>query len=368
MQQLIKRQNMKIFTNILLLWSFICTQEAHGQKFVNEFLNIGVGARNQALFGSVVANVKDGTAAYWNVAGLTGIESNLQLNAMHSRWFGGVANYDYFSIAKKLNASNNSVAALSVIRLGVDNIPNTLNLIGPDGSIDFSRVTSFSTSDLAGVASYAQKIGDDLSVGGSIKVIRRKIGDFGGAWGVGADLGLRYEMSDNLNFGVSARDITTTVNSWTFNLSDDVKQVFTATGNDIPVSSTEIALPRIVVGGAYKIESGDFKILSELDLNISTDGTEAALLSSNRFNVDPSFGAEVGYSDRVFVRIGLGNIQSVINPANTAANKFEIQPNIGLGLNLGRIKIDYALANVGSVSGVQLSHIFSASLDFVPRN
>lgn len=124
----------------------------------------------------------------------------------------------------------------------------------------------------------------------------------------------------------------------------------------------------MVLGGAYKIEKGDFKIISELDLNISTDGTEAAIISGNNFNLDPSFGTEVGYADKVFVRFGLGNIQSVINPANTAENKFEIQPNIGLGLNLGRVKIDYALANVGSVSGVQLSHIFSASLDFVPRN
>ena len=39
------------------------------------------------------------------------------------------------------------------------------------------------------------------------------------------------------------------------------------------------------------------------------------------------------------------------------------QLNVGLGLLLGRLKLDYALANVGNVSGAQASHIFSVSLD-----
>jgi hypothetical protein len=339
----------------------------NAQKFVNEFLNIGVGARNQGMFGSVVANVGDATAAYWNVAGLTDIESNLQLNAMHSRWFGGIANYDYFSIAKKLNSSTKSVAALSIIRLGVDNIPNTLNLIGPDGSLDFSRVSSFSTSDLAALLSYARVMkNENLSVGGNIKIIRRTIGRFGGAWGVGADLGARYKTG-NFLFGVSARDITTTVNAWTFNLMDDEKESFIRTNNEIPVNSTEVTLPRLIIGSAYKLTKGNFSYLGELDLNFSTDGTKASIVSGDKFNIDPSLGVEVGYASKVFVRAGVGNFQSVTNPTNTTQRSLEIQPNIGLGLKLGRLKIDYALANQGSVSGSLISHIFSLGLDFVPR-
>jgi hypothetical protein len=355
---------------LVFILGFLTFSSLQAQKFVNEFLNIGVGARNQGMFGAVTSHVNDGTAAYWNVAGLASIQDNLQLNAMHSKWFGGVANYDYFSVAKRLNMSKNAVGAVSIIRLGVDNIPNTLNLVGPDGSIDFSRVTSFAASDLAGIVSYAQKLGrsDRLSVGANIKIIRRSIGEFGDAWGVGADVGAQYKLSDNISLGVMAKDITTTVNSWTFNLKDEDKQVFTSTGNTIPLSSTEITLPRLILGGGYKLDRGKFIFLGEVNLNISTDGTEAAVLSGNNINVDPTFGVEVGYDNRVFVRGGLGNIQSVINPANTAQKKFEIQPNIGLGLNLGRIKIDYALANLGSVSGVQISHIFSASLGFVPRS
>jgi len=79
-------------------------------------------------------------------------------------------------------------------------------------------------------------------------------------------------------------------------------------------------------------------------------------------------GIEVGYASRVFLRAGLGNMQTVINQTNTAKRVFEIQPNVGLGLKLGRLKVDYALANIGSVSGVLVSHIFSLGLDFAPKN
>lgn len=342
---------------------------AIGQKFVNEFLNIGVGARAHGMFGSVVANVEDGTSAYWNTAGLTEIESPLQLNAMHAKWFGGIANYDYVSVAKKLNSKHKSVAAFSFIRLGIDNIPNTLNLIGPDGTVDYSRVTNFSASDYAGIISYARTVGKDerLSVGGNVKVIHRSIGTFGKAWGFGADLGVKWK-GENFSFGASARDITTTFNAWSFNLKEEEKQTFAATGNEIPVSSTEITLPRLIVGGAYHFTRGSMSYLGELDLNISRDGTRAGTLSGKNFAVNPSLGFEVGYAQKVFVRAGLGNMQSVVNSVNTAETNFEIQPNVGLGLKLGRLKVDYALANIGSVSGVLVSHIFSLGLDFVPKS
>jgi hypothetical protein len=75
---------------------------------------------------------------------------------MHAKWFGGIANYDYFAITKKLGTRSPSVAGFSFIRMGVDNIPNTLNLIGPDGTVDYDRVTEFSASDFAGIFSYAR--------------------------------------------------------------------------------------------------------------------------------------------------------------------------------------------------------------------
>lgn len=355
----------KINLVIILLLSALTTTVT-AQKFVNEFLNIGVGARAHGMSGSVVASTNDGTSGYWNTAGLTGLEGNLQINAMHANWFGGIANYDYASVAKKLSGENNQVVAFSFIRLGVDNIPNTLNLIGPDGTIDYNRVTNFSAADYAGIFSYARTLSslERLSVGGNVKIVHRSIGSFGKAWGFGADVGAKYRMNDHLTFGATVRDITTTFNAWSFNLTEDERDVFNATDNEIPVSSTELTLPRLIVGGAYSFSKYNFSYLGELDLIVSSYGTKSGVLSSNHLSLEPSIGFEVGYDDKVFVRAGAGNLQSVINPVNTAKKKFELQPNVGLGLKLGRIKVDYALANIGSVSGVLVSHIFSLTMDF----
>ena len=371
-QNMIKVNNMSIsnpmknllFVIILMSFSLIGQSQT---KFVNEFLNIGVGAEAHGKFGSVVATVDDVTAGYWNPAGLTQIEVPLQISAMHANWFGGVANYDYVSIAKKFKGDKSAVGGLTIIRMGVDNIPNTLNLIGPDGTVNYDKIVTFSASDYAVMFSYARNMNTkgNFSVGGNVKIINRSIGSFATAWGFGADVGAQWR-GDLFSFGASIRDVTTTFNAWSFNLTDDEKQVFQQTDNDIPVSSTEISLPRLIAGAAFHKKMSSFSYMVEADLNISSNGTKAGVFSGKSFSVDPTIGFEVGYSDRVFVRGGVGNIQSVINPsiADNVERSLEFQPNIGMGLKLGRLKVDYALTNIGSVSGVLVSHIFSLTLNF----
>ncbi|HMQ06238.1 MAG TPA: hypothetical protein PKC30_03000 [Saprospiraceae bacterium] len=338
-------------------------------KFVNEFLNIGVGARAHGMFGSVVATVSNGTAGYWNPAGLANLANPLQINAMHANWFGGVANYDFISISTRLNDSAKSAGSFTLIRMGVDNIPNTLNLIGPDGSLDYNRVFEFSAADYAGIFSYGRNLSSNekIRVGGSAKIIHRSIGSFGSAWGFGIDLGMQMDLG-KFKLGIAGRDITTTFNAWSFNLTEEERQVFINTGNDIPVSTTEIALPRIIAGIAWTGGKESLSYTVESNLNISTNGTRAGVFSTRRLSIDPTIGGEVGIHNLVFVRVGFGNIQRIINDVNADATVLEIQPNMGMGLLLGRLKVDYALTNIGNLSGVLISHIFSVSIDFNKRD
>ena len=342
---------------------------AQDRKFVNEFLNIGVGARSHGMFGAMVANVSDATAGYWNPAGLSDLDAPFQVTAMHAEWFAGIANYDYIAIAKQLNPEIKSAGGISLIRMGIDNIPYTLNLIGPDGSVNYDNVYSFSSADYALLINYSRSVmHPDLTFGGGAKIIYRAIGQFANAWGIGMDAGLKDKKS-KYTLGLAARDITTTFNAWTFNYTEEEKAVFVSTGNDIPVSSTEIALPRVTLGAAMHSASSSeatYKYLVELDLNISTDGLASSVLSADRFILAPSLGAEISYKNLVFLRSGIGNIQRIINEVNGESYVYNLQPNFGLGLNLGRIKLDYALTNIGSLasSGSLYSHIFSLSLDF----
>lgn len=342
-----------------------------GQKFVNEFLNIGAGARAHGMSGAVIASGADGTAGVWNPAGLTDVDKPLQVNAMHAEWFAGIANYDYGSLVKRFDEKNKAYGALSIVRFGVDNIPNTLNLIGPDGSVNYDDVTSFSAVDYAVFLSYGRAVfNENLRLGGSVKIINRGVGQFANAWGFGADLGLKYKTY-RMTYAVMAQDITTTYNTWSFNYTEEEKAIFAATGNEIVSSSTEVALPKLVLGAAFNSNPDAisyFTYVIEANLRISSDSRFAGI-GGETLSLDPALGAELGYKGLVFVRAGLGDVERALNQVNGSRN-LSMKPNIGLGLNLGRFGVDYALTNIGALgqeNGALYSHIFSLRLDFEPR-
>ena len=72
---------------------------AQFRKYSNEFLNIGAGARGLAMGSAQVASVRDGTAGYWNPAGLTGVKDHPNANLMHAEYFAVIGKYDYASLA-----------------------------------------------------------------------------------------------------------------------------------------------------------------------------------------------------------------------------------------------------------------------------
>lgn len=360
--------------SLLLVFFTFCYQVQDSlaqRKYSNEFLAIGVNARAQGMSNAFTAITDDVYSTYWNPAGLTQLNAPLQLGVMHAEWFAGIASYDYIGIAKPLNTEKRSVFGLSVIRLGVDNIPYTLNLIEPDGTVNYDNVSEFSTADYAISLSYAQnvKLGKQtIAIGGNAKVIRRVIGSIGNSWGFGLDLGALYQTG-KWRFGLMARDITTTFNAWSFTLSQREKEVFTITGNEIPENSIEITNPKFILGGARGFTFGkesDFDLLASLDLEFTTDGQRNVLVSSSTFNMDPRFGLEMGYKDFLYLRGGVGNIQEASDDVNGDLKWF-FQPNFGVGLRIGRFALDYALTDIGDVAQTQYSHIFSLTLDFKKR-
>src|SRR5262249_6452906 len=139
----------------LLLAGFAASQ-AQVAKYSNEFLAVGVGARALAMGNANIVSANDVTCGYFNPAGLLNIKNKFQLGLMHAEYFAGIAKYDYGALATRIDS--NSVASISLIRFGVDNIPNTLQLVDANGFVDYSKISSFSVTDFAALLSYARKL------------------------------------------------------------------------------------------------------------------------------------------------------------------------------------------------------------------
>lgn len=345
---------------ILLGCSLSSTLLVAQAKYSNEFLKIGVGARALGMSNAFVSTADDVTAGYWNPAGLVNMSSDFQISAMHSEYFAGIAAYDYVAFATKIDSV--STIGFSFIRFGVDDIPNTTQLIDADGNIDFNRVSLFSSADYAGLISYSRKSGiEGLSYGGNIKIIHRVIGDFATAWGFGFDLSTQYRK-DKWTFGAIARDVTSTFNAWNTTLDEATVQALTITGNEVPGSSVEVTLPELVLGvNRAFIFSDKIGMRAELDLKSTFDGRRNVLLKSDPISIDPSFGLEATYDNLIFLRGGIGNFQVTTNIDGNRSTTF--QPNFGIGVKLPYVSIDYALTDIGDQSVALYSNVFSVRVD-----
>jgi hypothetical protein len=341
---------------------------AQFRKYSNEFLNIGAGARGLAMGGAQAASTKDGTAGYWNPAGLTGVQDDPEINLMHASYFSNIAKYDYGSVAIPVN-DNNRTLGLSVLRFAVDDIPNTLFLVEPDGSINYNNIQTFSSADYAFLFSFAQKIKDEetskISFGANAKVIYRKVGKFASAWGFGLDLGFRME-NENWSIGAVAKDVTTTFNAWSFNFTEKEKEVLYLTKNEIPVKSTELTAPRLILGGAYNFRLGEaVNLLTEANLDFTFDGKRNTVISGDPISIDPHIGVEAAIKDVFFVRAGIYNFQRALADKDTLNQKkvWIYQPGLGAGFKIKNVSIDYAFSNLANQSNPLYSHIFSLKLN-----
>lgn len=343
-----------------------CTFFSFGQgsvapKYSNEFLAIGIGADALGLSNAVVAQTSGVNSGYWNPAGLVRTNKWLDIGLMHSEYFAGIAKYDYLGLAHQIDEK--SAVGLSVIRFAVDDIPNTTQLIDNEGRIDYDKITTFTAADYAFLFSYARKTKvPGLSLGGNFKVIYRKVGDFAKSWGFGLDAGATYEKSERLKFGAVLRDVTSTFNAWIFTLDDQTKEVFTLTGNEIPRNGLELTLPRLILGTYYKQPLGKkgIYVSGELDLDMTTDGKRNTILKTNVVSFDPHIGIAFGFKELVTLRGGISNMQYIKNFDDS--KKLTIQPNIGIGLHIKAVYLDYAFTDIGDASTALYSHVISLRL------
>jgi hypothetical protein len=331
------------------------------RKYSNEFMNIGVDAAALGMSNAVVAHTADVNSGYWNPAGLVHLEDN-EIALMHSSYFANIANYNYIAFAKPLD--DRSSIAISFIRFGVDDILDTTQLIDEQGNVNYDRINLFSAADYGLTFSYARKLPiDGLNYGVNAKVIRRVIGDFASSWGFGLDFGIQFETGNKWQFGLMARDITTTFNAWSINEEKfaQIQDAVEGQNQEVP-EGTEITIPKLQLGISKLFTFNyDYTLRTELDLNVRFEQNND-IISSSFASINPALGFEFGYTDLVFLRAGMGNFQNELQIDNSEQLSF--QPSFGVGFKYRGIQLDYAFTDIGDQSVALYSNVFSLKLDF----
>jgi hypothetical protein len=344
-----------------LLTYHLMHAQTNTPKYSNEFLAIGVDARALGMAGAYTSVSADISSSYWNPSALNNIPNQFDLGLMHAQYFAGIANYDYAGFATRMDSV--STLAISAIRFGIDDIPDTRFLYDANGALNYDNIRFFSAADYGFFFSYARKLNllGGIDVGGSAKIIYRSAGNFATAWGYGIDLAATKRLG-TLTMALMLRDITGTYNTWYHN-TELVADIYTQTGNDIPENTLEITLPRAIAGISYLLSIGDrFSVLTSLDLETTFDGQRNTIIKGDPVSIDPRLGIEIGYLGKAYLRGGIGQIQEIQNFDRSYSYIF--QPNFGVGINIKSIRVDYALTDIGDQTVSPYSHVVSLKYGF----
>ncbi|MGQ9560357.1 MAG: PorV/PorQ family protein [Candidatus Oleimicrobiaceae bacterium] len=289
-------------------------------KYAGEFMSVGVGARALSMGGAYVAVARDVTAGYWNPAGLAGL-SYPQLAAMHAERFAGIVNYDYVGAAAPLGRTLG--VALTVTRTAVDDIPIATRLRNPELSLgevytengvpvrNTPLIEKYVTdAEWTWVLSLGRARSDRLWYGASAKLVHKSVGDFD-AWGLGFDVGARWNAVGRLLVAGTLQDVTTTVLVWD------------STG------TRELLLPTLRLGAAHLLSVPWLRgeLVSAVDLDVRVEGRKiAAQLHYGSASMDLHMGLEYLFQRVVALRLGydVGHL------------------TFGVGVRLPQLDVDYA--------------------------
>ena len=337
---------------LVVVSALIFPGNAAATKYAGAFMENGGGARALGMGGAFTAVADDPSTTFWNPAGLATL-SERELLLMHSERFGDLIDRDFVAYTQPVNWSifggEQAGIGISVIRLGVDDIPFTDHLwdqldTNNDDIVDDDELRGLLTlqdqieyksdQEFALMFSYGEQLGS-WQAGATIKFVRQSVGPFS-SLGVGADIAfLRPEIWKRLDFGIKFQDITTTYLSW-------------STGRN------ELITPAVVPGLAWNQPLTDWNMNFVLAGSLETRFDNRVGDYKNwggSVSVNPHLGQEVGFSRKVFLR---GGYDSGFKEGNLTA---------GVGFRINPLTVDYAYAG-DTLDIDEVTHRISLSVRF----
>ena len=318
---------MRILISLLFLTSLVFAEFDKVATTAAPFLKLGVGARSMAMGGAQVALADDGSALYWNPAGLAGIRSNTVL-ASHNDWMLDIA-HDYVGFSIPMRTGETMGLAISALTM--DEQP-VRTLDNPEGT-----GLSYAVMDLSVTAGYARQVTDRLAIGVSGKFISLQAHNEGAetfALDIGSILktdfyGLQIGMALS-NFGddlqYAGRDLIVKV--------DTDPEVDGNYSSDAHLATEPWPLPLMIRIGVSMDLLGPNEAVLKSDQSRLTMAVDADHPNDGQEHLN--LGLEYAFKEMLYFRGGYR--------FNYDQESWTMGAGVNLNLNgLGRVKLDYAV-------------------------
>ncbi|MDO8550226.1 MAG: PorV/PorQ family protein [Ignavibacteria bacterium] len=288
-----------------------------------QFLKIGIGGRASALGDAFVAIANDASALYWNPAGLVQFEKT-QVFFSHNEWVADI-DHDFLGAVYHLDESN--ALGIAVTSLNMQDMPVTTEFA------QFRTGEYFGFSDIAVAVSYARKMTDQFSFGGTVRYIEETL-DKLKMRGVMIDLGTYYWT------GLGTTRFAVVVSNFGNQLAPDGEIVLI--GNREKSDWQSFSPPTIFrIGFAFEpYETTEHKVTTSIQLNHPNDNSENVVT-----------GVEYNWRNIVFIRGGY--------KFNVDEQNYSVGAGFNVPISIADFTLDYAFSNFERLGS---SHRFSLVL------
>ncbi|MDI6766010.1 MAG: PorV/PorQ family protein [Bacteroidota bacterium] len=300
-----------------------------------QFLKIPIGAKQIAMGNTGFANATGAGAMYWNPAGVAK-NKGYEFQFSNVSWFAGVSYQQFTGIA---NAGSIGTLGFGIQYLAYpDIIETTEEAPGGTGG-------TFKPYDLALILNFSRQMAERVFFGINLKYINETIA-LVSADALAFDIGLTYNTGyQGLQFGFA---ITNYGTKGQFSGSG-LRRFYTRP--DGPPNQTPVPV---------LFEADKFELPSSVQAGLTFEPLKMENVSAsinadyvvNTFSADKqNLGAEIGYSDMVFLRAGY-ILKTDFNETSKG------NANFGIGVKYGftddfRIIFDYAYADLGILDNAQ---------------